>query len=205
MLRRFLSVLILLITANVARADAPAPVWLVLGDSLSAGYGINVSRGWVALLQERLQSGGYPARVVNASISGETSAGGLARLPELLARHQPRVVLIELGGNDGLRGLPVNTLRDNLRRIAQLSRKAGAHPVLLAMRIPSNYGPVYGQQFEAVYPQLAGELKLPLAPFLMQDFATDPGAFQDDGIHPKLSQQARMLDTVWPTLAPLRR
>lgn len=203
MLKRVLCVLVLLCTALPARADAP--IWLVLGDSISAGYGIEVSRGWVALLQERLKNAGYPARIVNASVSGDTSAGGLARLPALLARHQPQVVIIELGGNDGLRGLPIAKLRDNLAQIVQLTRKAGAQPVLMQMRIPRNYGPAYSQQFEDSYAQLAQERRVPLAPFLMDRFALDPKAFQDDGIHPAVAVQGQMLDTVWPTLAALAK
>ncbi|SEQ33774.1 acyl-CoA thioesterase-1 [Solimonas aquatica] len=195
--------LVLLCTALQARADAPT--WLVLGDSISAGYGIEVSRGWVALLQERLKNAGYPARIVNASVSGDTSAGGLARLPALLTRHRPRLVLIELGGNDGLRGLPVAKLRDNLKQMVLLTRQAGAQPVLMQMRIPRNYGPAYSQQFEDSYTRLAQELKVPLAPFLMDRFALDPNAFQDDGIHPAAAMQGRMLDTVWPTLAALAK
>lgn len=182
---------------------AGAPVILVLGDSLSAAYGIALDKGWVALLQARLSAAGYPHRVVNASVSGETTAGGLARLPALLARHKPQWVLVELGGNDGLRGLPLTQLRDNLRRIVALSRTAGARPVLFEMRIPSNYGPDYAEGFRASFATVARETATPLVPFFLAAIATDPTAFQEDGIHPTAGAQAAMLDAVWATLQPL--
>jgi len=210
MLKRVLLLVVLLAASGMVRADAApgadsAPVWLVLGDSISAAYGIPLAQGWVALLQQRLQARGTTIRVVNASVSGETSAGGLARLPALLARHQPRVVLVELGGNDGLRALPVARLRDNLQQIVALSRQAGARPVLFEMRIPSNYGPAYVEQFVASFGLVAKQLKVPLAPFLLGPIATDATAFQADGIHPIAAVQNRLLDAVWPTLEPLTR
>jgi acyl-CoA thioesterase I len=183
-----------------ADATGSAPTILVLGDSLSAAYGIPAERGWVALLQERLRNRGYPHAVVNASISGETTAGGLARLPALLDRHQPQMVLIELGGNDGLRGLPLERLAGNLMRMAALSREAGAVPVLFEMRIPSNYGPAYSTGFEAVFPQVAETLDAPLVPFFLAGIALDPDAFLDDGIHPNVDSQPKMLEAAWPTL-----
>ena len=203
-------VFVLCLGAAAAHADGvPAdaagrpPVILVLGDSLSAAYGIPLEQGWVALLQARLKAGGYPQRVINASVSGETTAGGLARLPALLDRHQPQWVLVELGGNDGLRGLPLAKLRENLRQITALARAAGARPVLFEMRIPTNYGPDYAEGFRASFETVARESGAPLVPFFIGAIATDPAAFQEDGIHPTVAVQPGMLDAVWPTLAPL--
>ncbi len=197
---RFLSVLILATAALTARADGDAPTILVLGDSLSAAYGVPKSQGWVALLQQRLEDRGYPQRVVNASISGETTVGGLNRLPALLDRHQPQLVLIELGANDGLRGLALEQLTHNLTRMAVLSRKAGAVPVLFEMRIPSNYGPQYANGFTASFGAVAAAEQAPLVPFFLAAIALDPEAFQDDGIHPRAAVQPQLLDAVWPTL-----
>lgn len=205
-MRRFLFVLMLAFAASGARAASDAPVILVLGDSLSAAYGIPASQGWVALLQQRLQQRGYPQRVVNASVSGETTAGGLSRLPALLDRHKPQLVLIELGGNDGLRGQPLAKLQENLARMAELSRKAGARPVLFEMRIPSNYGPKYTEGFHAAFASVASAQQAPLVPFWLAGIALDPDAFQDDGIHPTVAAQPKMLEAVWPTLeAALKR
>lgn len=188
-----------------AQAETAAAKILVLGDSLSAAYGIPVQQGWVALLQQRLREQGYPQRVVNASISGETTSGGLQRLPAALKVHQPQIVLIELGANDGLRGQPLKQLRANLAEIIRLSRAAGAEPVLFEMRIPSNYGAEYAEQFFAGFSQLAREQKTALVPFFLLPFAQDPAAFQDDGIHPGVGVQPQMLDAVWPVLKPLLR
>ncbi|MFT4045641.1 MAG: arylesterase [Solimonas sp.] len=210
MLKRFL-VFVVLLAAAAVRAQAPAAapanesVWLVLGDSLSAAYGIPQSRGWVALLQQRLDDRGYRARVVNASVSGETTAGGLARLPALLAQHRPAVVLVELGGNDGLRALPVATLRDNLGRIAALAKQAGARPAIFEMRLPPNYGPDYVEPFAASFALVAREHGAPLVPFLLAPIATDPAAFQDDGIHPLAAAEPKILDAIWPSLEALAR
>lgn len=141
--------------------------------------------------------------MVNASVSGETTAGGLARLPVLLARHKPALVLVELGGNDGLRALPIKAMRANLERIAELSAKAGAKAVLFEMRIPANYGPVYTDAFANAFGEVARAIRAPMVPFMLARFAADPGAFQGDGIHPNAASQARMLDAVWPTIEPL--
>lgn len=176
-----------------------------MGDSLSAAYGIPLESGWVQLLQARLRSSGYPHRVVNGSVSGETTAGGLARLPAALQRHQPKIVLIELGGNDGLRGLPLAQLRANLTRMAELSRKAGAQPVLFEMRIPTNYGPAYADGFSNSFAEVAREQKAPLVPFFLTDLLNRPGMFQEDGIHPTIEAQSHMLDAAWPMLEPLLR
>lgn len=200
MMLRFLFVLMLMLAAGNARADAGAPVILVLGDSLSAAYGIPVSQGWVTLLQQRLQAAGYPQRVINASVSGETTSGGLNRLPALLDRHRPQLVLVELGANDGLRGLPVERLADNLKRMVGLSHEAGARAILFEMYIPTNYGQAYSQRFTETFHAVAKAHQVPLVPFWLAQIALDPDAFQDDGIHPTASVQAKMLDAVWPTL-----
>lgn len=180
--------------------SAADPVILVLGDSLSAAYGLPAAQGWTALLQQRLAAQGYPHRVVNASISGDTTQGGLARLPAALQQHRPHLVLIELGGNDGLRALPVKKLRDNLRQMVRLARAAGAVPVLFEMRIPANYGAEYTLQFERSFAEVARTEDVALAPFILGGFAQDPRAFQDDGIHPNAAQQPQMLDAVWPAI-----
>lgn len=181
-------------------AGAGARTLLVLGDSVSAGYGIKVEEGWVALLQQRLRQQGYGYRVVNASVSGETTTGGLTRLPRALEIHRPAVVILELGGNDGLRGLPLATTRANLVRMIELSRAAGARVVLVGMKIPPNYGPRYTQGFEQIFTDLARQYRLPLVPFLLDKVALTPGMMQDDGLHPTASGQPVMLDNVWPVL-----
>ncbi|NGY06577.1 arylesterase [Solimonas terrae] len=208
MFKRFLICGLLLgfaASAQPAPATAKAPVWLVLGDSLSAAYGIPQSAGWVSLLQQRLAERGYRAQVINASVSGETTAGGLTRLPALLEHHHPDVVLIELGGNDGLRALPIARLRDNLQQLVSLSRKAGATPVLFEMMLPPNYGEEYVSAFTASFHQIAKLDRLALVPFLLAPIAADRDAFQADGIHPIAASEPKVLDAVWPTLEPLAR
>jgi len=211
MLKRFLICGLLLCTTWLAAAAPPpsaapgAPVWLVLGDSLSAAYGIPQSAGWVALLQRRLNERGYRAQVVNASVSGETTAGGLARLPALLERHRPQVVLIELGGNDGLRALPIAALRDNLQRLVTLARDAGATPAIFEMQLPPNYGPDYVTRFTASFREIAKRNDITLVPFLLTPIAADRAAFQDDGIHPLAVSEPKLLDAVWPTLETLAK
>jgi len=191
-----------LATAGTASPDAGGkpPVWLVLGDSLSAAYGIAQSQGWVTLLQQRLSERGYRAQVINASVSGETTSGGLARLPALLAEHHPQIVLIELGGNDGLRALPIARLRDNLHQLVALSKKAGAKPVLFEMMLPPNYGPDYVAQFTQSFHLVAQQTGTPLVPFLLAPIVSDRAAFQADGIHPVAASQPKVLDAVWPSL-----
>ncbi len=184
-------------------ADAHAPAILVTGDSLSAAYGIGLDQGWVALLQQRLKQQGYPHIVVNTSVSGETTRGALARLPAELARHKPAIVLIELGANDGLRGQPLKSLRENLRRMVALSRKAGATPVLFEMRLPANYGLQYTEAFRRSFGELAKVERVTLVPFFMSAIALDPAYFLEDGIHPNAAAQSKLLDAVWPTLKPL--
>jgi len=192
--------------APMARAAGRAPVILVLGDSLSAGFGLPGGAGWVALLEKKLAAEKIAATVVNASISGDTTAGGLARLPPLLAQHQPTQVIIELGGNDALRGLPLATARANLEAMTEAAQRAGAKVLLLGMQIPPNYGARYAGEFAALYPQVAQERKAALTPFLLAGVADAPNAaelFQPDGIHPNAQAQAALLANVWPALKPL--
>jgi acyl-CoA thioesterase-1 len=201
-----LSLCVCLLGAAPARSAAPAgPAILVLGDSLSAAYGIRVDQGWVALLQSRLRAKGYGHRVVNASSSGETTGGALARLPRALATHRPAIVIVELGGNDGLRGLPVGDVRANLESIIALSQQAGARILLAGIRIPPNYGPTYTRDFERMYAELARRHALPHVPFLLADVALDDNLMQDDGIHPNAAAQPRLLEAVWKPLEPMLR
>ncbi len=198
-----LLVLFVLIAGSVS-ARAETPVILVFGDSISAGYGLaHVEQGWVALLQTRLRSQGYGYQVVNASVSGETTAGGLARLPRALKLHEPKIVILELGGNDGLRALPIAQMRANLVQMVDLASAAGAQVLLLGMRIPPNYGPEYTQQFQSCYSDLAREKRLAAVPFLLNDIALDPKLMQADGIHPDELGQPKLLSNVWPALMPL--
>jgi acyl-CoA thioesterase I len=183
----------------------PAPTILVLGDSLSAAYGIRADQGWVALLQARLRQKGYGHRVVNASSSGETTGGGLSRLPRALATHRPSIVIVELGGNDGLRGLPIADIRRNLESILQLSHEAGARILLVGMRVPPNYGGTYARQFDDLFPELAREHRVARVPFLLEDIALDDAMMQADGIHPTAAAQPKLLAQVWPHLEPLLR
>lgn len=179
------------------------PRILVFGDSLSAAYGIEVEAGWVALLQGRLRAQGQPHEVVNASVSGETTVGGRARLPGLLAERNYAVVVLELGGNDGLRGLNLQQTEDNLRAMIAAAQASGARVLLLGMRLPPNYGATYIEAFAAIYPRLAREQGAALVPFLLTDIAADPALMQADRIHPRPEAQPRILDTVWPALVPL--
>jgi acyl-CoA thioesterase-1 len=198
-----LLVLVVFCWAAVSAQAAP-PVILVFGDSISAGYGLpRVEQGWVALLQAKLKDQGYGYQVVNASVSGETTAGGLARLPRALMLHHPAIVILELGGNDGLRALPVAQMRSNLAQMVELSSAAGAKVLLLGMLIPPNYGPEYSSQFSRAYSDLAREKKLPFVPFLLNGIALNPDLMQADGIHPNPQGQPRLLGNVWPALQPL--
>jgi acyl-CoA thioesterase-1 len=176
---------------------------LVFGDSLSAAYGIAAKRGWVALLAERLQGERPDYSVVNASISGETTAGGVSRLPRALAQYKPAVVILELGANDGLRGLPVAEMKKNLAAMIGLSRKAGAKVLLVGMRIPPNYGPEYTREFDAAFADLARARKLALAPFLLEGMADDLRLYQPDRIHPTEAAQPILLENVWKALRAL--
>ena len=200
-----LFVLLMLILATVP-AKAETPVILVFGDSISAGHGLTrVEQGWVALLQTKLKDQGYGYQVLNASVSGETTAGGLARLPRALMLHHPAIVILELGGNDGLRALPIAQMRLNLARMIDLATAAGAKVLLLGMRMPPNYGPDFTEQFRLCYSNLARDKKVPLLPFLLQDIALNAALMQADGIHPNALGQPRLLDNVWPSLQPLLR
>ena len=182
---------------------APAKSILVLGDSISAGYGMEVQQGWVALMQKKFESLKLVHVMHNESISGDTSAGGLSRLEQALTRHKPEIVILELGANDGLRGLPLEDMKHNLTAIVQRSEQAGAKVLLLAMKIPPNYGKRYIEMFYAVYPQLAGELKIPYVPFLLDDIALNPELMQADGLHPNSRAQPAICEKVWTYLQAL--
>ena len=186
-------------------AHAAQRVVLIIGDSLSAAYGINQDEGWVALLQRRIEKEYPDYRVVNASISGDTTRGGLGRIDAALRLHRPAVVVIELGGNDGLRGLPVKEMRANLSTIITKSLAAHAHVLLIGMRIPPNYGLFYTKGLEAVFAELAKQHDIARVPFLLDGVALNPELVQDDGIHPRAAAQPRLLENVWPHLAPLLR
>ncbi|WP_275286402.1 arylesterase [Halomonas elongata] len=199
LLQRVWLVLVLCLVAGPALA-ASRPLILVMGDSLSAAYGIERQDGWVSLMADRLTG---KARVVNASISGETTAGGKTRLPELLGQHDPDIVLLELGGNDGLRGLPPTQMRANLAAMIEASQASGARVALLGIDIPPNYGQAYRDAFTEVFTTLAQRYEVPLVPFLLDEVALNDDLVQDDGIHPTAAAQPRVLDNVWPILAPL--
>lgn len=180
--------------------SSPQPKILIFGDSLSAAYGIGEDEGWVTLLADRLAQENSELEVVNGSVSGETTTGGRARLPSLLQRYKPAFVLIELGGNDGLRGLPLSLMRENLTDMIQLSQKSGATVMIAGMQIPPNYGPRYTEPFFAQYAELAEEFDLYLIPFLIDGIPQQPELMQADGIHPKAEAQSMILDNFWPVL-----
>ena len=182
---------------------ATAGTILIVGDSISAAFGLDTRLGWVSLLEQRLKEQGYDDKVVNASISGDTSAGGLARLPALLAEHKPEVVIVELGGNDGLRGQLPAQLKQNLAGMIDASQQAGAKVLLLGMQLPPNYGARYTQSFAAVYAELGKEKKVTLVPFFLEGVGGKPELMQADRIHPAAGAQGLLLDNVWPALKPL--
>jgi acyl-CoA thioesterase-1 len=182
-------------------ASGAAQTIVVLGDSLSSGYGLGQAPSWVAILAERLEQEAYEYDVVNASIPGDTSSGGLSRLPRLLERHAPAFVIVELGGNDGLRGQPVDLLKTNLAQIIELVLDTGAEPILTGIQIPPNYGPAYSGQFAAVYSDLAERYDIAFVEFLMQGVALDPTRMQSDRIHPNSRGQEPMFENVWSVLA----
>ncbi len=184
-------------------AWSETPTILVVGDSLSAGYGIELSQGWVSLLERRLMEEKLPYRVVNASISGDVSRGGLARLPAALERYRPTIVILELGGNDGLQGLPLQQLEENLAAMIELGRNSGAQVLLAGMRIPPNYGPRYTNKFHDVFENLANRYDSPLIPFLLEGVGGRPELMQSDGAHPRAEAQAKILENVWVVLEPL--
>ena len=189
-----------LVLTAVGQPAAADSVILVLGDSLSAGRGIAVEDSWVSLLQQKLDSQGYGYRVVNASVSGDTTGGGLARLPRALALHQPEILIIELGGNDGLRGTPIEEIRLNLSRAIETGLEAGARVVLAGMQMPPNYGEQYAGGFRNLYPDLADDYHLPFIPFLLDGVALDPALMQKDGFHPNAAGQRGILANVWVAL-----
>ncbi|AUM01484.1 MAG TPA: arylesterase [Pseudothauera hydrothermalis] len=182
---------------------AQAATILVWGDSLSAGYGLRPDQAWPTLLQTRLAREGFPHRVVNASVSGETSAGGRSRLPAALARYRPDVLILALGANDGLRGLPPEHLADNLGAMIEAAHRAGARVLLAGMQMPPNYGPVYTRRFAETFARVAQAHKVALLPFLLEGFAERRALFQPDGLHPTADAQPLILDNVWPRLMPL--
>jgi acyl-CoA thioesterase-1 len=196
---RFLFALVLLLLT----APAAAGTIMVLGDSLSAAHQIPVASGWVTLLDNELASRDCNTRLVNASISGETTIGGLNRLPKLLETHHPTIVMLELGGNDGLRGFPIKTVKANLREIVSLARNSGAEVLLLGIMIPTNYGRRYAQGFAGLYPDLATELSLERVPFLLEGVAENPQLMQADGVHPTAEAQPMILNNILPYLNPL--
>ena len=196
---------LLLVGAGPAVAGEGAPVLLVLGDSISAGYGLPAGKGWVALLEARLATGGYRYSVVNGSISGDTTAGGSARLPALLEKHKPAIVVIELGGNDALRGGNLAATRANLENMVTAAQAAKARVMIVGMQMPSNYGPVYVKEFSALFSDVAKAKRVPLVPAFFAGFGEDLTLFQPDRIHPTAEAQTKLLDNVWPTLQPLLR
>lgn len=188
--------------AQEATSQEP-PAILVFGDSLSAGYRMNIEDGWVALLEQRIAEEDLGFRVINASISGETTDGGLSRLPATLDTHKPAIMILELGGNDGLRGLPIASIRQNLERMVEMGQEAGALVVLTGIQIPPNYGPRYTGPFTSQYEEIAEKFDLPLVPFLIDGIPQQPELMQNDGIHPTAEAQDLILDNVWPVLEPL--
>ena len=186
-----------------ARADSGAPALLVVGDSISAAYGLAPGAGWVDLLAARLAAQRYPYRVVNASISGDTTAGGRARLPVLLAQHKPAIVVIELGGNDGLRGGNLASTRANLATMVAAVQHAGAKALIVGMRLPPNYGAAYVREFQALFVDVASARRTPLVPFFFEGFGERNDLFQPDRVHPTALAQPLLLDNVWPVLRPL--
>jgi len=176
---------------------------LVLGDSLSAGYGVTQASAWVSLLQTKLTESRYPMKVVNASVSGETSVGGLNRISPLLQQYRPSIVIVELGANDGLRGLPISAMKENLHKILQKCLDANANVLLLGMRLPPNYGPAYTQSFADAYKDLAFSKKITLIPFFLANIADKRELMQADDLHPNQQAQPLILDNVWPSLLPM--
>jgi|TARA_B110000438_G_scaffold88295_1_gene87793 acyl-CoA thioesterase-1 len=199
-----LLVIIMSLCPAVARsAEEATNTLLVYGDSLSAAYGIQEAQGWVALLESRLNEEDWPYKLINGSVSGETTTGGLERLPAMLSNYQPDLVILELGGNDGLRGLPLETLKANLKKMISLIRAAGGEVLLTGIQIPPNYGPRYTEPFFSLYTEISEEDSLALVPFLIDGIPQQPELMQNDGIHPKAEAQIMILDNVWPYLEPM--
>jgi acyl-CoA thioesterase I len=200
---RGLALLLLVVSAVVAQTPVEAKTLLVIGDSISAGYGIQREAGWVALLGAKVAAIDPSSQVVNASISGDTTGAALARMPRMLEVHKADIVLIELGGNDALRGYPIDRIEQNLDAMVALAKTAGASVVLLGMEIPPNYGARYTQAFRTLYADVATRANVALVPFLLDGVATDASLMQADGIHPTAAAQPRLLENVWPTLKSL--
>ena len=194
-----------LLAAALPARSAEPPVILVVGDSLSAGFGLVPGEGWVTLLQQRLKNQGYGYHVVNASVSGETTDGGVARIDRALATHRPGIVILELGGNDGLRGLPVSRIEANLGLLISRSRAAGADVLLLAVSMPTNYGPQYASSYQKIYDDLKSRYKISVAALMDPQLALNLAYFQPDGIHPNAKAQPLLLNNVWVQLQPLLR
>jgi acyl-CoA thioesterase-1 len=201
MVNKFVTGLFCLLMSFYSWAQT-SPVILVLGDSLSAEYGLARGTGWVHLLEQQLEKDKSPWTVFNASISGETSSGGISRLPSLLTQKQPGIVMIELGANDALRGLPIAQTETNLRRMIQMSKKSGARVLLFGIQIPTNYGQSYTTQFKKLYQQLANEEQIELLPFFLEGVATKPELFQADRLHPNVKAQSILFKNVWGSMAP---
>jgi acyl-CoA thioesterase-1 len=200
MFRKLLTSVLFLLVMPI---QAAPPKILVIGDSISAGYGIDIRQSWVQLLQQRLAQKGYPHQLVNASISGDTSASAKARLPGALKRHRPAIVILEIGGNDGLQGLSADTMQQNLGAMVSESRKYGARVLLLGMRLPPNYGPAYTEKFFSVYRRVATQQRVALVPFFLEGVAGQSALMQVDGIHPRAEAQSRLVDNLWPSLEAL--
>jgi acyl-CoA thioesterase-1 len=210
LLRRAHSFLLVLLALGLALLGTSgsaiaAPVLLVLGDSVSAGYGLAANTGWVTLLSQRLKAEGYSYDVVNASISGDTTAGGKARLPSYLSKNQPAIVIIELGGNDALRGGNLAATRANLDAMVAAALDAKAKVLIVGMQVPPNYGPAYAREFNALFADIAKTRRVPVVPALFAGFGDDMAMFQPDRIHPTVDAQVKLLDNVWPALKPLLR
>ncbi|WP_372523690.1 arylesterase [Sulfuricaulis sp.] len=200
-MRRFILTVVLLL--GLAPLPAAARILLVVGDSLSAAYGMDMGSGWVALLGKRLERQKYDYQVVNASLSGDTTANGFARLPRLLDKHQPAIVIIELGGNDGLRGLALEQMKHNITAMVTEAKARNARVLLVGMQLPPNYGNRYTERFRRIYQEVAAEQQVGLAPFLLDGIATNGALMQPDGIHANAKAQSKMLKNVWPHLRPL--
>jgi len=199
----FVSLLAFSFVASISYANAANPTILIYGDSLSAAYGLKKSQGWVALLQKKLAAQHYQYTVINASMSGETTSGGLSRISNTLTKTKPNIIIIELGANDGLRGLPVKEMKANLDAIIKQSKKTNSKVLLIGMKIPPNYGPQYTEAFSDAYPQLSQQHQVALVPFMLDNIAAKPTLIQDDGLHPNALAQPILLDNIWSTLQPL--
>lgn len=199
----FVSLLAFSFVASISHANAANPTILVYGDSLSAAYGLKRSQGWVALLQKKLAAQHYQYTVINASMSGETTSGGLSRISNTLTKTKPNIIIIELGANDGLHGLPVKEMKANLDAIIKQSKKTNSKVLLIGMKIPPNYGPQYTEAFSEAYAQLSQQHQVALVPFMLDNIAAKPTLIQDDGLHPNALAQPILLDNIWSTLQPL--